>query len=88
MLLYNIYLARVSKAKTITQPKESGHQVPDVGKTYTHECVGRGTDQRNPAVLDHYSWASQLWISQTGGRVFNPSFLGEFLTTPKHSQWG
>lgn len=55
----NIYLAQVSKWKTMTQPEESGHNVSDVGKTYTREHVGRANDHLNPAILDHHSWPSQ-----------------------------
>lgn len=78
----NMYLAKVSKWKMMTRPEESRHRVSDVGKTYIHEDVGKVTDHSKPAILDHHSWAYQQWISQTGGRLLKPSFLGEFLTTP------
>lgn len=76
----NIYPDGVSKWKVMMWPGNSVIRVSDVGKTYEHG--GRGTDHRNPAILDHRSWASQWWISETGSREFHPSFLDEFFTTP------
>lgn len=39
----------------------------DVRKTFTYEDVGRGTDYKNPAIVDYHSCASQWWISQMEG---------------------
>lgn len=62
--------------KVMMWPEEFRH------KNIRRKHAGRGTDHSNPAILDDHSWASQWWISQTGRRVFHPSFLDEFFTTP------